>query len=262
MLDLACQMAREAGELLVQSFMQPMSVHKKQSDGVMKCPEYVTNMDVKIETHIIRRIRERYPAHSILSEETGSISGSSNYTWIVDPLDGTFHYFRSLPSFSTSIALKERDRVILGVVYNPCLDELFWTQKGQGAFLGNYVLHVSETKTLDEALIASSAFASYSKAKQQSVLMQLLSAPATIRILGVPALDLCYVAASRFDARITAYTEPWDHSAGCLMIEEAGGVVTDWEGHPWTTESRRLVASNGRIHRELLTLVKEAYSHG
>lgn len=256
MKDIAIRAAREGGAVLLAHLDRPKSIEFKATDKYVVDPQVVSNVDREAEERIVKVIRSAHPDHSFLTEESGQAMGDSEYTWIVDALDGTAQYVRRLPYFALSIALQRKGEIILGVVYSPRLDELFIAEKGGGAFLNGRRLRVSDVSDLSTALIASSAFRSYRVAGRQNVFQEVLNADCNLRIYGSPAIDLCYVADGRLDARVTANTEPWDHPAGCLIIEEAGGRVTDWNGEPWSPYSANLLATNGPLYDLLLPLLR------
>ena len=255
MRDLAITAAKEGGKILLDSLKLEKRVELKDSGTYAVYAQHVSDVDLKSEKRINELIMSRYPEHKILAEEAGEIGQDSDYVWLIDSLDGTVQYIRHLPYFSLSIALQWRNEIVLGVVYNPCLDELFVAEKGKGAVLNDRPIHVSDMTDLNEAFIASSAFGSYRIARKEKVFYKVMSSIPYVRIYGSPAIDLCYVADGRFDARITSNTEPWDHSAGCLIVEEAGGKVTDWYGNPWSPWSTQLLATNKSLHEKLLKFI-------
>lgn len=246
---------KDAGEIALTNIGMDNKIDYKSSGIYRKYPQPVSTMDVEIENYIVKLISQNYPEHNIMGEESGIIDQGSDYTWIIDSIDGSIQYIRSLPYFSTSIALAYQDNVIFGAIYNPLLSELFYAEKNMGAFFNGSRIKGSQISTLDHAIISSSAYGSYEVANKEKIFQKLLSSIKNIRIFGTPALDLCYVASGRLDARIISYTEPWDHSAGCLIVEEAGGKVTDWEGNPWSIQSKSLLATNQILHKEILKIL-------
>jgi myo-inositol-1(or 4)-monophosphatase len=255
MREVAIEAARAAGAILLANLDLPKSHEFKDGGKYWVDPQPVSNVDREAERKIVEIIRLACPKHNFLMEEAGQLMQGSNYTWIIDALDGTTQYLRRLPYFALSIALQRGAEVILGVVYSPRFDELFIAERGAGAFLGDRRLHVSDVNDVSEAFIASSSFGSYQVAKRMDVFSRVLAAVRNLRIYGSPAIDLCYVADGRLDARVTSNTEPWDHPAGCLIVEEAGGRVTDWANRPWSPQSSNLLVTNGRLHNLLLPLL-------
>jgi len=219
----------------------------------------VTEMDRRAEALIIEAIQAEFPRDAILSEERGTVDGSSSRRWIIDPLDGTTNYAHGIPIFCVSIALEVDGQARLGVVYDPNLDECFVATRGRGAWLNGEPLAVSEGVTLNESLVATglpyniretpcnnlAEFAAFSLRCQG------------VRRMGSAVLYFCYVAAGRLDGYWELRVGPWDAAAGVLMVEEAGGRVTNLEGGPLNPERPEVVASNGRIHDEMLRVLKE-----
>ena len=219
----------------------------------------VTEMDRRAEALIIEAIQAEFPRDAILSEERGTVDGSSSRRWIIDPLDGTTNYAHGIPIFCVSIALEVDGQARLGVVYDPNLDECFVATRGRGAWLNGERLAVSEAVTLNESLVATglpyniretpcnnlAEFAAFSLRCQG------------VRRMGSAVLYFCYVAAGRLDGYWELRVGPWDAAAGVLMVEEAGGRITNLEGGPLNPERPEVVASNGRIHDEMLRVLKE-----
>jgi myo-inositol-1(or 4)-monophosphatase len=198
----------------------------------------------------------------VMAEESTNITRGSEYKWIVDPLDGTTNYAHGYPLFCVSIALQRMNEVILGVIYNPMLDELFVAERGEGAFLQGRKIHVSTTRRLTEGLVAT-GFPYDVRENCRDVLAyfnEMIPKAQAIRRQGSAALDLAYLAAGRFDGFWELRLQPWDTAAGWLMVEEAGGAVTDLSGKPYWLESPTIVASNGRIHEELMKVLDQASS--
>jgi myo-inositol-1(or 4)-monophosphatase len=256
MLQTAILAAREAGSILADNLRKPRRTKVKGLRDI------VTDADVKAQQAIIEIIQARFPNHDVLSEE--SDFGSKDqaavkarpYTWIVDPLDGTTNYSRRFPCFCTSIALSHQGEVILGVVYDPLRDDLFQAERGKGAGLNGESLRVSQVGSLADALVGLD----WARAQtEREVIVQLAARVAlqvrTLRTLGAAALGLCYVAAGWLDAYFHFSLSPWDAAAAALIVQEAGGTVSDFSGHPWQTHSRRCLASNGLLHDDMLNIL-------
>jgi len=222
--------------------------------------DIVTEADQHAEEMIISTINARYPEHDILAEESPAHQTGSPYRWIIDPLDGTTNYAHGYPVFCVSIALARGEECILGVVYNPMLEEMFIAEKGQGAFLNGRRIAVSETAYLNGSLLATGFPYDIRFSSENNLdFFQALAVQAqAIRRAGAAALDLAYVAAGRFDGFWELKLHPWDTAAGCLLVQEAGGVVTGLQGGDYALGSPHIAASNGRIHAELLAAIKEA----
>ena len=224
--------------------------------------DLVTEVDLECERMCRAVIAERFPGHDVLAEEFGagsSIGPRSRWRWVFDPLDGTTNYAHGLPIYCSSLGLEIDGRTEVGVVYDPSRRELFTALRGGGAWLNDQALRVSETSTLIDALIVTGF--PYDVHQKTGDLVALfgafLSRARAVRRLGSAALDLCYVAAGRFDAFWEQHLKPWDVSAGALIAEEAGGRVTGMDGSPFDIAAAHLVASNGRVHEEMLTVIRE-----
>jgi len=219
----------------------------------------VTEMDARAEALIIQRLGDAFPDDAILSEEAGSRPGRTGRRWIIDPLDGTTNYAHGLPIFAVSIALEVERRVSVGVVYDPNLDELFWAERGGGAWLGATRLAVSATPTLDEALLAT-GFPYTIRETRDTNLPEYAAFSLKsrgVRRLGSAVLYLSWLAAGRLDGYWELRVGAWDVAAGSLFVEEAGGRVTDLRGGPLDLDAPTIVATNGRIHEEMLSVLQE-----
>ncbi len=248
-LDWATETAREAGAILLRFFDSKVRVEYK-STGIDA--DLVTEADRTSERHIIERLRGRFPAHDIVAEESGRRDTGSEYRWYIDPLDGTTNFAHGFPVFAVSMGLEKGGEMIAGVVYDPTRDEMFSAEKGSGAFLNNKRINVSKVTRLLESLTAT-GFPS-TKRKQSSNIHfyhQITLASHGVRRPGAAALDLCSVAAGRLEAFWEFRLSPWDTAAGKLMVEEAGGRVSDMHGAKYHFGSESIVASNGLIHDEL-----------
>ncbi|MBW2645446.1 MAG: inositol monophosphatase [Deltaproteobacteria bacterium] len=246
--DVGFSAIQKASEFLRDRFGQAHSIKKK---GAI---DLVTEADEHAERLIIDTILAEYPDHSILAEESGGVLARSPYQWIIDPLDGTTNFAHNLPCFSTSIALALNGETVFGVVENPVLQERFWAVKGEGAFLNGKEIRVSSTESLSESLLVT-GFPYDLKAIIDTLLARFqrcLEASQGVRRLGSAAIDLCYVACGRFDGFWEQNLHPWDTDAGVLIVREAGGIVTDFAGGPHQRDMKEILATNGRIHEELI----------
>jgi myo-inositol-1(or 4)-monophosphatase len=222
----------------------------------------VTEMDIRSERAVVERIRASFPFHGIIAEEETTIRNESEFSWIIDPLDGTTNYAHGYPFFSVSIALEKAGEIILGVVYDPMRDELFMAQKGAGAFLNGRKIQVSITDSLIRSLLAT-GFPYDRKISQKNNLIHfqnLLMASQEVRRDGSAALDLCYVACGRLDGFWELKLKPWDVAAGSLIVREAGGMISDFGGVMFSIHKDEIVASNHRIHRQLADILRTAES--
>jgi myo-inositol-1(or 4)-monophosphatase len=220
--------------------------------------DLVTDADMASEAEIIATIRASYPDHIIVAEESGIRSGSTAFRWLVDPLDGTVNYAHQVPFFSISIAFAESNDVRVGVVLNPISGELFTAQAGGGARLNGLAISVSPETRVSESLLATGF--PYDLAVGFDAMgkrfLRCLRAARGIRRLGSAALDLCYVACGRFAGYWEDRLQPWDSAAGILMVREAGGTVTDFSNRPPGAEAREVLATNGRIHGDMLAFME------
>ena len=252
----AIEIVTRAGEIQLERRESGFRVSKKGETDL------VTEVDFECERMCRAVIAERFPDHDVLAEEFGAGSSArprSRWRWVFDPLDGTTNYAHGLPIFCSSLGLEIDGRAGVGAVYDASRRELFTAVRGGGAQLNGEALAVSQTSTLIDALIVTGF--PYNVHQEAGDLVALfgefLSRARAVRRLGSAALDLCYVAASRFDAFWEQHLKPWDVSAGALIAEEAGGRVTGMDGTAFDAAAAHLVASNGRVHDQMLTVIRE-----
>ncbi len=247
--------AREAGALLMDYFHQHLKIEYKGE------ADLVTAADRASEVLIRDRIRKQWPAHDVLGEEQGLSDQGSEYRWYVDPLDGTTNFAHGFPVFCVSMGLEHKGRRIAAVVYDPTRDELFSAEQGKGAQLNGETIHVSKAATLKESLLAT-GFPSQKRHKNPNIYFyhQITLHTHGVRRAGSAALDLCNVASGRFDGFWEFNLNPWDTAAGVLIVEEAGGKVTRFDGSPFALDSRETVASNGLIHGALVKEFEEIFA--
>ncbi|MCL4396617.1 MAG: inositol monophosphatase [Chloroflexi bacterium] len=253
----ACTAARGAGYLLKERYgsIRESDVEFKGKTNV------VTAVDRAAEQIVVESLLAGFPHSAILAEEAGRREApDADRTWIIDPLDGTSNYVRGLPHFAVSIACEIRGQVELGVVYAPVLDELFWAQRGRGAWLNGRRLSVSKTRHLVEALVSSGFPYEPDKLGCDNLpeWARVVRAIRSARSNGAAALDLCYVACGRLDGHWELELEAWDVAAGALLVREAGGGVTGADGSPFTVRCGQILATNGHLHGELLALLQAA----
>jgi myo-inositol-1(or 4)-monophosphatase len=219
-------------------------------------------MDLFSEKFIVAEISKQYPDHSILAEEKARHEGDSPYRWVIDPLDGTTNYAHGYPIFAVSIGLEKDAEIILGVVYDPSRDELFVGEKGKGARLNGRRIRVSPVRRLSRSLLATgfpydirdSSLNNFDHFRNFALRVH------AVRRAGSAALDLCYVASGRFDGFWEMKLGPWDMAAGSLIVREAGGKVTNFRGQPIHLDGEQVLASNGKIHREMIEVLKKGRS--
>jgi myo-inositol-1(or 4)-monophosphatase len=240
--------SRAAGKILDRTFGRVNHIVKK---GTI---DLVTEADLQAEKTILEIIHKNFPRDNILSEESGMHEEISKRTWIVDPLDGTTNFAHGFPFFSISIALEFQKQIVLGIVYNPHVDECFEAVKGKGAFLNKIPIQISKTTALGESLLAT-GFPYNIRQKSERVmglLTKMLVRAQGVRRPGSAALDLCYVASGRFDGFWEEGLKPWDTAAGMVIVNEAGGKVTTYEGKAYSPYLKSIVAANPYIHDAII----------
>jgi len=247
------ELAREAGSLLISYFGKVAIEYKGDVD-------LVTVADRNSESLIVGRIRKVWPQHDLMGEEGSRQETGSDFRWYVDPLDGTTNFAHGFPVFCVSIALEYKGERIAGVIYDPTRDEMFAAEKGSGSRLNGRPIHVSKTRRLAEALVAT-GFPSHKRHKNPNIHFyhQITLRSHGVRRAGSAALDLCCVACGRYDAFWEFNLNPWDTAAGVLLVEEAGGKVTNFTGGPFEISSREVLASNILLHEELQTEFKNIF---
>jgi len=251
-LAVAREASRDAGEKLKRLLGR---VHQITRKGKI---DLVTEADLEAERTIVEAIRRRFPQDSILTEETGEHKALPERVWIVDPLDGTINFAHNLPFYAVCIGLQVDGRLVLGLVFNPCMGERFEAREGEGAFLNGAPIRVSETKTLVESLVATGF--PYSVHEDAPTVIQRLQKVVTrvqgVRRAGSAALDMCYVAAGRFDAYWEEGLKPWDTAAASVIAREAGGRLSDYGGQPYSPFLNTVLVSNGLIHETMLEALR------
>lgn len=252
-LNIAVRAARNAGNIIVRAMehIERLNITEKSEN------DFVTEVDKAAEKEIIRTLKNAYPNHAIMAEESGS-QGDSEFQWIIDPLDGTTNYLHGFPQFAVSIALKNKQVIDQAVVYDPLRQELFTASRGRGAHLNNRRIRVTSRRSLDGALLGTGF-----PFKQQEDLDAYLATfkalfPMTsgIRRAGSAALDLAYVAAGRLDGFWELGLQPWDIAAGALLVEEAGGFISDFAGGKNFMQSGNVVAANPKIQKMMLDKIQ------
>jgi myo-inositol-1(or 4)-monophosphatase len=252
-LKTAVEAARKAGLYLLDNWGKvtvEAADEKKKND-------FVTFVDKTSEKMIIEYILSQFPGHQILAEEGGKQQSGSDYQWIIDPLDGTTNFIRHIPVFAVSIGVKYRNEIIAGVVFNPVDNELFSAAKGQGAHLNDAPIHVSRMTDFSRAFLATGFPHQYKRFLPQFVksFSDIFFHSAGMRRLGSAALDLCYTACGRFEGFWEIGLNPWDIAAGGLIVQEAGGEVSDFWGRPSYLDSGFVVAGNSAIQKQLTNIL-------
>ena len=255
--ELAISVAKEAGRILRDNIGKIQSEHVEDKNPF----DYVTEIDRSCEQLIIKSIKKYYPDHAILAEESGASSNKNRFCWIIDPLDGTTNFIHGVAHSAISIALQEANEIVLGVIYDPYRDELFYAEKGKGAYCNADRISVSSQGNINNCLIGT-GFPFKSRQfldRYWRVLSEIFMEVSGIRRTGSAALDLCYVACGRFDGFWELKLSPWDIAAGSIIVNESGGKITDFEGgnnHIWNGD---VIATNSIIHRTILTKVQKVF---
>ncbi len=243
---------RAGAEQLVHFYDKEYTVSNKE--GVNNL---VTEADHASEAAIIEVIQKNFPDHFILSEETGELKQDSEYKWIIDPIDGTINFSKGIPICCVSIGVEKNGQMILGAVYSPFLNEFFFAERGQGATLNDKKIRVStQAEVIKSCLVTGFPYTYLDMPNGPlEVFERLIRKGVPVRRLGSAALDLCWVAAGRFDGFYEHKLQAWDSAAGFLMVEEAGGKVTDFDNNYYSPYQPHLVATNGKIHEELVEVI-------
>ena len=217
----------------------------------------VTEADHASEKAILSVIKSHFPDHQILAEESGEIIQDSSYKWIIDPIDGTVNFAHGIPINCVSIAIEHEGNVIMGAVYNPHINEFFFAEKGKGASLNDKPIRVSEETNVISACLVTGFPYTYINIPNGPLEMfsRFIRKGVPVRRLGSAAIDLCWVACGRFDGFFEHKLEAWDSAAGYLIVEEAGGKVTDFDGKKFSVYQHRILATNGKIHDEMLAVI-------
>jgi myo-inositol-1(or 4)-monophosphatase len=250
-LTVARDAAFQAGKYMRASYGQQWEVEFKGE------VDLVTRVDRESQEIIHHIIKKNFPCHSILAEENLKVEKDGKLLWVIDPLDGTTNFAHSLPIFCVSIAFLAEGEAAVGVVYAPLLGEMFCAVKGGGAFLNEKKIKVSAETDLGNCLLATGFPYDRRKAKENNVVHfnKFIVRTRGIRRMGAAAIDLCYTAAGRFDGFWEPKLYPWDMAAGFLLVQEAGGKVTDFSGNPFDPFMREIAASNGHIHQRMLEII-------
>ncbi len=253
LLEFAVTLAFESGRIQKRHFQKRHSISYKGEINI------VTEVDLECQDRIISLIRQRFPDDDIISEEKSNVFEGGRNRWIIDPVDGTTNYAHGYPFFCTSVAYEVKGRVRCGVVYNPVFEELFVASEGGGAYLNGERLKVSSTSEMKKSLLATGFPYDLATSANNNIdhFVAFLYQAQAIRRDGSAALNLSYVAAGRFDGFWEVKLNPWDTAAGVLVLNEAGGCVTGFDGNPFDIYRGRIVASNGLIHDHMLRILNE-----
>jgi myo-inositol-1(or 4)-monophosphatase len=248
----AIEAARAGGEILVENLTKEVTVDYKGAVNL------VTNVDRQSEKTIVEMIKKKFPDHEILAEEGYGRGQVSPFKWIIDPLDGTTNYAHHFPFFCVSIGLEVQNEVVLGVVYDPIRSELFLAEKGKGAVLNDEPIAVSATADLMHSLLVTGFSYDVRETAENNFnhFFDFSVRAQGVRRTGSAALDFCYVAMGRFDGFWELKLHPWDAAAGSLIVQESGGRVTDFAGKTFSIYSKEVIASNGKIHDQMIKVLQ------
>ncbi|MBA3829593.1 MAG: inositol monophosphatase [Taibaiella sp.] len=252
--DVLLEATKEAGKIIHTYFEGNFTIDSKEGINNL-----VTEADKLSENAIIAVIRKYYPGHSIISEEIGELIKDSPYQWIIDPIDGTVNFAHSIPICCVSIALKHNDDLIVGAVYNPMMNELFFAEKGKGATLNGMPISVSKKTDFKKACLVTGFPYKWPDSTEHPIRVfeRFVMEGLPVRRLGSAALDLCWVACGRFDGFWEYNLSSWDIAAGYLIVEEAGGRITNFDGDRYNVFDKETLATNGKIHEEMLAVIKK-----
>lgn len=252
LLNIAINAARNAGKIIVRfiDHLDMIEISEKSRNDV------VTNVDKLAEKEIIQTIQRAHPEHAILAEESGQIAGNE-FCWIIDPLDGTTNYAHGFPHYAVSIALKDHQHILIGVIYDPIRQELFTATKGGGAQLNNRRIRVSNQNKLDRALIGTGfPFRDIDNFKNYlNIFATIFPQSRGVRRAGSAALDLAYVAAGRLDGFWESALKEWDIAAGAILIKEAGGIISDYDGENDYLTKGNVITGNPKIYKALFNII-------
>lgn len=255
LVEAAVRAAHASGKILASHFGKPLKVSEKDGAGL------VTQIDIASEKASMKILRQAFPHFGFLTEESGVHSAQSPGRWIIDPLDGTTNYIHRFPMFCVSIAAEWEGELVVGVIYHPILKDTYIAVRGQGATINGKRLRVSQTPRLEDSLL-STGF-TYRKNewlhREMEAFEHLSGVARAVRRPGSAALDLAYTARGVFDGFWERRLSPWDVAAGALLVQEAGGQVSDFKGKDFKVESAEIIASNGKLHKKLLESITETY---
>ncbi|MGB6873252.1 MAG: inositol monophosphatase family protein [Dehalococcoidia bacterium] len=251
MKELIESLARKAGDTLMKHFRQDWALLKKRSTA----KEAATSYDKEVDRLIVEEIKRHYPHHSLLTEESGFRQGDPDWLWIVDSLDGTGDFANFNPFFSVCIALMHQSELLLGVIYAPAIDEFYFAEKGKGAYLNGVKIQVSDVSDLGQSYIFYCEGGEKNRGRTGGLLYKVYPRVTDIRKLGSAGLETAWVAAGKGEAYFSTRIEPWDVAPGVLLVQEAGGKVSDFQGNLWKPQTSDLLFSNKKLHEKILSLI-------
>lgn len=251
--DILFKATKAAGAVIEQYFQGAFKIENKSTVN-----DLVTEVDKHAEKVIIDIIKLYYPTHSVISEEAGELMQNSDYEWIIDPIDGTVNFAHGIPICCVSIGVRHKGQMVLGAVFNPIMKELFFAERGKGAYLNDVKISVSKKADFKTACLVTGFPYKWPKSYVHpiKVFERFIMEGLPVRRLGSAAIDLCWVACGRFDGFWEYNLNPWDIAAGYLIVEEAGGKITNFDGDAYNVNDKETLATNGLIHNDMLNLIR------
>ncbi len=251
--EIAVKAAEEAGKILMGHFGRKMKIRNKGS-GIR---DLVTQVDIESNRKIMSILKKAFPDYGILSEEIPEEKGKCDCRWIIDPLDGTHNFIYDLPLFGVSIALERKGKIVLGVINLPYYRQMYTAEKGRGSFLNGKGIRVSKRGIREAMVTFGTGKREPDRRKAVGIMKGLLAEVSDIRMLGSAVVHYAYLATGKLEVYIDMMNKPWDNAAGFLIVEEAGGKVTDFSGKPWDVNTIPFVVSNNRTHEEILRIINQ-----
>jgi len=249
--ELIGSLARKAGNTLMKHFGRDWALLKERSTA----KEAVTKYDKEVDRLIVGEIKRYYPHHSLLTEESGFLQSDPDWLWIVDSLDGTGDFANFNPFFSVCLALMHQSELLVGVIYAPAIDEFYFAEKGKGAYLNGVKIRVSDVSDLGQSYIFYCEGGERNRGRTGELLHKVYPQVTDIRKLGSAGLETAWVAAGKGEAYFTTRIEPWDVAPGVLLVQEAGGKISDFQANPWKPQTSDLLFSNKKLHEKILSLI-------
>src|SRR3989338_9538801 len=251
MKSLMLKAAKESGKIILKHYGNYGKLKFKNPRSLL------TKVDLLSDKKIKEIISKRFPNHNFLTEESGFTDKGSEYTWIIDPIDGTTNFTSKIPYFAVSIGLARNNKVIMGIVYNPCTKEIFFAEKGKGAFFNNKKIKASDKKNMKDALLAFALPSSIKITKKTlSLLSKIFGSVRGMRNPGSAALNMCYVAAGKFDLFLSLSLNSWDAAAAYLVVNEANGKVTNIKNEEWKIQDKSCIATNKALHDKFIKMLR------
>lgn len=243
--------AKQAGKILMKNYGRVKFIKVKDKNS------YVTNADLESEKYIVAIIRKNFPHHNIVSEESKYPRKKSDFTWYIDPLDGTHNYINKIPIFGVSIALGHKEKIVIGVISLPYINEVYFAEKGKGAFLNGKSIKVSKKQKLSKAFVLTDIIIRRTAIKNLEIIKKLNNVVYDVRFFGSAVFCQAYLARGSADIYFTNKTNSWDIAAGLLIAEEAGAIATDFNGHKWAPKEGAFVAANKQLHNKILKILNK-----